>query len=85
MEIPACASALPGRWRDGDRQPQSAHAYVHIAHDCQLGSHIIMTNSAATQALEAIEPRGLKSELVRFLVEFMKMSEGWPINGASSV
>ena len=50
--------------------------YVHIAHDCQLGSHIIMTNAAATQALEAIEARGLKSELVRFLVEFIKMSEG---------
>jgi hypothetical protein len=50
--------------------------YVHIARECQLGSHIIMTNGAATQPLEAIEARGLKSELVRFLVEFIKMSEG---------
>jgi acyl-[acyl carrier protein]--UDP-N-acetylglucosamine O-acyltransferase len=33
--------------------------YLHIAHDCRLGSHIIITNGGATQALEAIEARGL--------------------------
>lgn len=49
-------------------------AYVHIAHGCQLGSHIIMTNGATSQALEAIEARGFKWEHVRLLVDFFRTS-----------
>ena len=73
---------------DGDATVIGSHnnllAYTHVAHDCQLGDHIIMSNVGTLAGHVTVEDRAIVGGLAA-VHQFCRIGTMWIVGGCSKV